>query len=63
MKPHKIEIYIYADSEEQVKELQQAAYDFVADNYKRGIIVTASRVSEALKKFKDNFFVTNFLKK
>ncbi len=63
MKPYKIEIYIYAENEDQIKEAQKAAYDFVSENYNRGVIVTAVKVSEALKKFKDNFFVTNYLKK
>lgn len=63
MKPYKIEIYIYAENEDQIKEARKAAYDFVSENYNRGVIVTAVKVSEALKKFKDNFFVTNYLKK
>ena len=29
MQPYKIEIYIYAESEQEAREVQQAAYDFV----------------------------------
>lgn len=62
MQPYKIDIYVYADSEDEAKEAQQAAYDFVSENYEQGIIVTARKVKEALRKFKDNFFLKQYLK-
>ena len=62
MQPYKIEIYVYAESEDEAKEAQQAAYDFVRENYEQGIIVTARKVKEALLKFKDNFFLKQYLK-
>lgn len=62
MKPHKIEFYIYAENDEEVKELQRAAFDFVNSNYQQGIIVTARKLASALTKFKDNFFVKNYLR-
>lgn len=62
MKPYEIKIYLYADNEEEALEAQQAAYDFVNGNYNEGIIVTARKCSEALRKFRNNFFVKNFLR-
>ena len=61
MKPYKIEIYIYAESEQEAREVQQAAYDF--ENYQRGGLVTASKLKDLLIKYKNNFFVQNFLKR
>lgn len=62
LKPHKIEFYIYAENDEEVKAVQQAANNFVASNYQQGVIVTAKKLTDALTKFKDNFFVKNFLR-
>ena len=62
MQPYKIEIYVYADNEAEAKEAQQAAYDFVNENYQQGIIVTARKITDAMRKFKDNCFLKQFLK-
>ena len=62
MKPYLVKIYVYAEDEGQAKELERAVYEFVNDKYKKGILVTASRLAQALGKFKDNFFVNNFFK-
>ena len=62
MKPYKIETYLYAENEAEANEARQAAYEFVNDNYREGRIVTARKCTEALRKFKNNFFVKNFLK-
>lgn len=62
MKPYEIKIYLYAENEAEAREAQQAAYEFVNGNYNEGIIVTARKCTEALHKFKNNFFVKNFLR-
>jgi len=62
MKPYPVTIYVYAEDERQAKELERAAYEFVNDKYRQGILVTAPRLAQALGKFKNNFFVTNFFK-
>lgn len=63
MKPYKLEIYLYAESEAEAREAQLAAYEFVNDNYREGRLVTARKCTEALRKFKNNFFLKNFLNK
>lgn len=62
MKPYKVTIYVYAEDEQQIKELEKAAYDFVNSKYQSGILVTASKLSQALSNLKNNFFVNKFLK-
>ena len=62
MKPYKIEIYVYAESEEKAVEVQKAARDFVRERYQRGILVTADKLLNALHKFGNNIMVNQFLK-
>ena len=62
MKPYKIEIYVYADTDEEAVKVQQSAINFVKDKYNKGILVTAKKISEALDKFKDSFMVNQYLK-
>ena len=62
MKPYKIEIYVYAESDEEAEAAQKAARDFVRSKYDRGILVTAKKLVGALERFKDNIMVNQFLK-
>ena len=62
MKPFKIEIYVYADSEEKALEVQKAARDFVRERYKNGILVTADKLMNALRKFGNSMIVNQFFK-
>lgn len=62
MTPYKIEIYVYADSQEQAKRAQDAANRLVSNEYRRGILVTAGKVAEACHRFTANYLVENFLK-
>ena len=63
MYPQKIEIYLYVENDEEARTAEKAAYDFVNDNYRLGHIVTAANFKDAQRKFKDNFFVTQFLRR
>lgn len=63
MKPHKVTFYAYAEDESQVKLLQDALNDFVREQYNKGIIVTATKLSQALRSFGNNYFVTTYLRK
>lgn len=62
MKPYKIEIYVYADSEEKAVEVQNAAKNFVRDKYQKGILVTADKLLNALNKFGNNIMINQFFK-
>lgn len=63
MNPYKVTFYVYAESEEEAKGLQTAMNNFVRTQYSKGVLVTARRLGEALAKFGNNFFVTNFLRR
>lgn len=62
MKPYKIEIYVYADSDEQAAQVQTAARNFVRRKYEKGILVTAQKIMSALSRFEDNIMVNQFFK-
>ena len=62
MQPYKIEFYIYAENENEAKELSNALYCFVSSKREQGVAVTASKLTQAINKFKDNYFVTNYFK-
>jgi hypothetical protein len=61
MKPYKLEIYLYAWSEEEIEDARKAAQEFVMYHYGNGQLVTASRFAEALRKFKTNPLIRKFL--
>jgi hypothetical protein len=63
MQPYKVEIYLYAESEAEAQEAKKAAYDFVANNYNKGVLVTARKFTEIIRKWGDNPIVRNFIKK
>lgn len=62
MKPYKIEIYVYADSEEEKTALERKMKEFVNTQRLRGVAVTAKKLNEILDKYGNNNFVTNFLR-
>lgn len=62
MKPYKVTFYVYSDNDNDVEQLQDQLNNFVREKYNNGILVTAIKLSSALKKFCNNFFVTNYLK-
>lgn len=62
MQPQKIEFYAYCENEAEAKELSMALYAFVNAKREQGIAVRAAKLTQALAKYKDNFFVNNFLK-
>lgn len=61
MKPYKVEIYLYANSEAEVEEARKAAREFVMYHYSNGCIVSALRFADVLRKFKSNAIVKQFL--
>lgn len=62
MRPYKITLYVYAETPQEAEAAEKALYDFVKGKYERGVLVRAEKITEALRKYADNFFLTNFLK-
>lgn len=62
MQPHKATIYVYANSEEEVREFERTYHSFVNEKREQGIAVSARKLTSALKQFANNFLVAKFLK-
>lgn len=62
MTPKQVTFYVYADDDTQVQVLQHALNAFVREMYNKGRLVTASGLSEALRRFGGNPLVTNYFK-
>lgn len=62
MKPFKIDMWVYAESQAEAEALQRELLAFVQQKREQGIAVTASRLLKALQTFKDNIFLTNYLR-
>lgn len=62
MKPEKVTFYVYAETAEEAQKLQSAMNAFVREQYNRGVLVTATRLTDALEKFGSNMFISNYLK-
>jgi hypothetical protein len=53
---------VYADSAENAENLAKDFYLFVDEKRKQGIAITAEKLAEALKRYKDNFLLISYLK-
>lgn len=62
MKPYKITLYVYAETPEEAEAAEKALYNFVKGRYEKGILVRASKIAEAIRRFADNIFLANYLK-
>ena len=62
MKPYKVQFFLYAESQEEVDELERALFDFVNEKRNIGIAVSATKVCRALNSFKGNILMNNYLK-
>lgn len=63
MKPVKVQFYVYAESEDEARSLEKDLHEFVDGQYRKGVLVTASKLSDALRRFGGGFLVTDFLKR
>ena len=62
MKPYKIEIYVYAENDQQAAQVEQSAKAFVRRKYDQGILITADKLNAALNRFVDSFIVNQYFK-
>lgn len=62
MKPYKIQIYVYAENDQEAEQVAQSAKEFVKKKYAQGILITADKLSAALERFADNFIVNQYFK-
>jgi hypothetical protein len=59
---HEISFKVYAESKAEADALQTEILSFVRDKREQGIAVTANKLLKALRMFKGNMIINNFLK-
>ena len=62
MQGYEVKFNIYAESQEEADMMTEAAKGFISDMARRGIAVTAKKLSHALDKWKDSYFVINYFR-
>lgn len=62
LQPYNITLHIYAKSEQEALELQDALRDFIIQKYNRGLYPRAESLSRVIKQYGDLPIVNNFLK-
>ncbi len=62
LQPYKIDLYVYAESQAEADGLEDTLKGFVNRQRERGVAVTAQKLNALLRKWGDNFLITNFLR-
>lgn len=62
MQGYPITFNIYAESPEEAELATQAIKDFISAKARVGVAVTAKKVADAVDKWRDNVFVTNYFR-
>ncbi len=62
MQPYQVIFYIYAENQDQVQDLQNQLNKFVRDKYNRGVLVTASKFADTLRRYGNNVLIEKFIK-
>jgi len=62
MQGYEIKFNVYAETPGEAALATEAVKEFISGMAQKGIAVTAKKITEAVRKYKDNFFVTNYFK-
>ena len=62
MSGYEIRFNVYAETQAEADKAAEAIKAFISDKARQGIAVTANKRSDAIGRFKDNYFVTNYFK-
>ena len=62
MQGFEIRFNVYAESQEEADAATRAIITFINERAKEGVAVTASKLTEAVNRYKDNYFVTKYFK-
>ena len=59
---YEIKFNVYANSQEEADRASDAIKAFITEKASAGIAVTANRLTDAITKYKNNYFVTTYFK-
>lgn len=62
MQGFEIKFNVYAETKEEADAASQTLKQFISKMAQNGIAVTANKLSDAVRKWQDNYFVINYFK-
>lgn len=62
MQGFEIRFNVYANSQQEADEATASIKQFISEMAVQGKAVTAKKIDDAVKKYKSNYFVTNYFK-
>ncbi len=62
MEGYPVQFNVYAESREEADAASSAIKAFIPSQAERGVAVTAAKLTEAVRKWGDNFLVTSYFK-
>jgi len=62
MQGFEVKFNVYANSQEEADRASAIIKQFITEQAQKGVAVTATRIAEAVEKWKGNYFVTNYFK-
>ena len=55
-----IRFNVYAESQAEADKATEAIKGFISAKARQGVAVTAAKISDAVERYKDNYFVTQY---
>ena len=62
MQGFNVSFNVYANSQEEADVTSRAIRAFITEQAQRGRAVTATKLTEAINRYKDNYFVNSYFK-
>jgi hypothetical protein len=62
LQPHTIALHVYAESEEEARQLEADLLEFVKQKYNQGVYPRAASMSRLIKQYGNNALVNAFIK-
>ena len=62
MKGFPVQFNVYAETQAEADAASEAIKTFISAQAEKGVAVTAIKVAEAVRRWKDNYFVTSYFK-
>ena len=62
MQGYEVKFNVYASTQDEAEMASATIKNFISEMAQKGVAVTANKLTEAVRKWKDNYFVTNYFK-
>ena len=62
MQGYEVKFNVYANSQEEADFASALIKQFITEQAQKGVAVTATRIAEAVEKWKGSYFVSSFFK-